>query len=126
MNYFSFMRGIGEKKLLAAICLLIFCGMAAAAFWPFNPRPKNHVSWLGSENGLRFGGGGIILGSAKLEFPESEISGGASLEIWLEPAQDTDSSILLSFSTPTNPKQLSMRHVPSNLLMLEKSTPTIH
>ena len=125
MNYFSFMRGIGEKRLLAAICLLIFCGMAVAAFWPFNPRPRNHVAWLGNENGLRFGGGGIILGSGKLEFPESEMSGGASLEIWLEPAQDTDSTSLLSFSPPANPQQLRLRQAQSYLLILEEPTTTI-
>src|SRR6516162_10710634 len=122
MNYFSFMRRIGEKRLLASICLLIFCGMAVPAFWPFNPRPRNHVAWLGNENGLRFGGGGIILGSGKLEFPESEMSGGASLEIWLEPAQDTDSTSLLSFSPPANPQQLRLRQAQSYLLILEEPT----
>ena len=131
MNYFSLMkpaplRGIGEKKLLAAICLLIFCGMAVAAFWPFNPRPRNHVAWLGDENGLRFGGGGIILSSGKLQFPEPGMSGGATLEIWLEPAQDTDSTSLLSFSPPANPQQLRLRQAQSYLLLLQESTPTIH
>ena len=88
MNYFSFMnpaplRRTGEKKLLAAICLLIFCGMEVAAFWPFNPLPlvsRNYLTWLGNENGLRFGGGGIILGSGKLESPESEMSAGHGRE----------------------------------------------
>src|SRR6516162_4311925 len=124
MNYFSFMRGIGEKRLLAAICLLIFCGMAVAAFWPFNLRPRNHVAWLGNENGLRFGGGGIILGSGKLEFPESELSGGAGMERWLEPAQDRESTSLLSFSPPANPQQLRLRQAQRYLLILEEPAPT--
>src|SRR5207302_9531450 len=94
------LQKIDKKKLLAAVCLLIFCGMAFAAFWPFNPFPANHAAWLGDENGLRFGGGGIILSSGKFELTESGMPSGASLVIWLEPSPHTDSTILVSFSSP--------------------------
>jgi len=120
------LQKIDKHKLLAAVCLLIFCGMAFAAFWPFNPFPANHVAWLGDENGLRFDGGGIILSSGKFELTESGMPAGASLEIWLEPAQDTDSTSLLSFSTPANPQRIRLRQAQSYLLLLQEPKPTIH
>lgn len=125
MNLYLFPT-VNARKALAAICLLIFCGMAAAAFWPFNPFPANHVSWLGDEKGLRFGGGGIIWSSGKLEFPESETPPGVSLEIWLAPSQDRVSTGLLSFSSRANPNQFRLRQAQSYLLLLEEPIPTVH
>ena len=117
-------RSIAEKKILAAICSLIFCGMVVAAFWPFNPFPANQVAWLGEENGVRFAGGGIILSSPRFEFPDSGMPAGASLELWLEPSQDKVSTSLLSFSPPENPGQFRLRQAQSYLLLLQQSTPT--
>lgn len=119
-------RSIAEKKVLAAICSLIFCGMVGAAFWPFNPFPANQVAWLGEQNGVRFGGGGIILSSRRFEFPDSGMPAGASLELWLEPSQDKVSTSLLSFSPPENPEQLRLRQAQSYLLLLQESTPSLH
>jgi len=114
---------MGEKKALAAICLLILCAMSVAAFWPFNPHPANHVAWLDGENGLRFSGGGIILSSGKFEFPDSETPGGVSLEVWLEPLQDRNSTSLLAFSSPANPERFRLRQAQNYLLILQESAP---
>ena len=103
MNLSAF-PAIGEKKTLAAICLLILSIMIVAALWPFTPHPANHVAWLGDENGLRFSGRGIILSSRAFEFPGSGTPAGVSLELWLEPFQERYSTSLLAFSSPANPE----------------------
>ena len=119
MNFPAF-PGVSEKKLLGAICLLILIAMIVAAFWPFNPRPANHVAWLGNENGIRFGGAGIILSSAPFQFPGSERPAGASLEVWLEPSQQRYSAALLAFSFSASPEQFRLRQAYDYLLVLEE------
>src|SRR6266581_1889282 len=123
MNLSAF-PAIGEKKTLAAICLLILSIMIVAAFWPFTPHPANHVAWLGDENGLRFSGRGIILSSGTFEFPDSGTSAGVSLELWLEPLQEKYSNSLLAFSSPANPEQFRLRQSQNYLLILQESVPT--
>src|SRR5439155_13949097 len=112
-------RTVGEKKTLAFLCLLIFGVMLVAAFWPFLLHPKNRVTWLGNEDGLRFGGAGIVLSSKKLELPDSGTSAGVSLEIWLEPSQEKYSTALLAVSSSANPEigRASCRERGKNLVI---------
>lgn len=116
----SLFRPIREKKILAAICFVIFCVMIVAAFWPFTFRPANHVAWLSDENGLRFSGGGMALSPRSFEFADSQSPAGASLEIWLEPSQEEYSTALLSFSSPENPEQFRLRQSGDFLLVLQE------
>ena len=113
-------RTVGEKKTLAFLCLLIFGVMLVAAFWPFLLHPKNRVTWLGNEDGLRFGGAGIVLSSKKLELPDSGTSAGVSLEIWLEPSQEKYSTALLAVSSSANPDQFRLRQAGDALVVLEE------
>lgn len=114
-------RRIGEKRTLAAICLFILSVMVATAFWPLNPHPANNVSWLRNENGVRFGGAGILRSSGKSLFLNSESPIGASLEIWLEPSQEKYSTALLAFSSPDNPDQFRLRQSHGYLLVLQET-----
>ncbi len=123
MNLSAFRR-VTEKRVNALICLLILGAMIAAAFWPFNPHPANHVAWLGNENGLRFGVPGIIWSSEKFRFPDSESPAGASLEIWLEPSQEKYSTALLAFSSSANPDQFRLRQSHDSLLILQEAFPS--
>jgi hypothetical protein len=95
--------------------------MIVAAFWPFTLRPANHVAWLKDENGLRFGGGGIVLSPKSFEFTDSKPPAGASLEVWLEPSQDKYSTALLSFSSSENPERFRLRQSHDFLLVLQES-----
>ena len=122
----SAIQGIGEKKAVAAICLLILAVMIVAAFWPFNPHPANHVAWLSDENGLCFSGRGLILSSGTFKFPDSGTSVGVSLEIWLEPSQERNSTSLLAFSSRANPEQFRLRQAQNYLLILQEPLPTSH
>ena len=114
-------RAIREKKVLAAVCFGILCVMIVAAFWPFNPRPTNHVAWLSDENGVRFDGRGIVLSPKGFEFADSRSPAGVSLELWLEPSQEKYSNALLSFSSPDNPEQFRLRQSHDFLLVLQEA-----
>src|SRR5215472_545566 len=115
----SVFRSLREKKTLAATCFVVLCVMIVAAFWPFILHPANHVTWLNDENGLRFGGGGIVLSPKNLQFADSKSLEGTSLELWLEPSQDRYSTALLSFSSPENPERLRLRQSRDFLLVLQ-------
>ncbi len=80
-----------QQKGLSAICVSVLCAILAVALWPFNPYPKNRVTWLNDENGISFGGRGVILSSGTFELTGPEGITSASLELWLEPAADNDS-----------------------------------
>ena len=119
MNLSGF-RTVGEKNALASLCLLIFGVMVVAAFWPFSLRPENRVTWLGNEHGLRFAGAGIVLSPKKLDLPDSSTTVGVSLEIWLEPSQERNSTALLSVSSRANPDQFRLRQAGDALLVWEE------
>src|ERR1700693_1434559 len=80
------------KKALGLICLTMILGMLAVALWPFNPFPRNRVSWLGNQDCLRFAEPGVVYSAADFRWPPSASSEasapqdiGCTLEIWLEP-----------------------------------------
>jgi VanZ like protein/concanavalin A-like lectin/glucanase superfamily protein len=98
------------KKALGAICALLACGMFVAGLWPFNPVPRNEVSWLTDQNGLRFGDYATILSVGTFEVAELNQDSFCSFEIWLQPAFGyvSHSVTILAFYTPGNPLQFTL------------------
>jgi VanZ family protein len=98
------------RKIIGAICVLVICGLLAAGLWPYNPFPKNDVSWLRDGAGLRFGPHGIIFSIHGFELPRSDQESFCSLEILLEPALGyvKNSVTILVFHNPDNPLQFGM------------------
>jgi hypothetical protein len=94
------------KRLLLALCAITLCGILAAGLWPFNPHPKNEVSWLANENGLRFGDYGTILSTSPFHETNPGEEAPCSLEIWLRPGLTNDSNVIAAFYTHENPMQL--------------------
>jgi hypothetical protein len=90
------------RLALGVMCLIVVVVILVAGLWPFNPFPKNQVSW--DPNGLRFGDYGWILSSTS--FPVTAGRGqSCALELWMEPGLTEDSNIVLAFSVPKNPLQ---------------------
>ena len=116
----STFRALGEKKILSVICFCILSVMSVAAFWPFNPNPPNHIAWLGDENGLRFGGGGVIWSFKEFGFQDPLTPPDVALEIWLEPSQEKYATSLLSFSSRGNPNKFRLRQAYNYLLVLQE------
>ena len=105
------------KKALRLICLIMILGMLAVALWPFNPFPRNQVSWLRNQDGLRFGDPGIVFSTADFRWPPSAPSAaaapqdvGCTLEIWLEPAPSPgrEAGIILAFYQPRAPLRIRL------------------
>lgn len=95
----------------------LLCCILALGLWPFH-RPRNEVAWLRNENGLRFGRYGTILSSDTFQMAGSQDEASCSLEVWLQPGLSSDSSTtFLSFSTPEDPHQFSLRQYLSYLIL---------
>src|SRR5450759_3955896 len=102
------------KKALGLICLAMILGMLAVALWPFNPFPRNRVSWLGNQDGLRFADPGIVFSAADFRWPPPAPSAagapqevGCTLEIWLEPGPRSGrEGIILAFYQPRAPLRI--------------------
>lgn len=109
-----------QQKGLSAICVSVLCAILAVALWPFNPYPKNRVTWLNDENGISFGGRGVILSSGAFELPGPEGITSASLELWLEPAGENGSTNVLAFSSPESPVQFRLRQSFDSWLFLHQ------
>jgi VanZ family protein len=84
--------------------------------------PRNGVTWLGNQNGVRLSGHSTLWSSGSFPVLNGGNGGSCSIEIWLQPGLPRDSSIILSFSTPDNPLQLTL-HQYRSLLIVETRVP---
>jgi hypothetical protein len=80
------------------------------------------VTWLGGQNGLRFGEAATIVsaGEVRLTVPKESA---CSVEIWVQPARRHDSSTLLAFYSPQNPIQFALRQSEGDLVLQRNGIP---
>jgi VanZ family protein len=95
-----------HKKLVlnigAAVSVFMMC---MATLWPLNPWPKNELSWLEYEDGVRLCKHGTILSMGQFgNEADAEIKP-FSLEVWMEPWRDEGSTVILAFYERENPDQ---------------------
>jgi len=84
---------------LRVICGLTLFGILVAGLWPFHA-PINQVSWLGQENGVRFGKHGSIVSASPFKAHASQADNSCSLEIWLQPSRIVSGGMILAFYWP--------------------------
>lgn len=112
-----------KQYVLATICGAVLVVILVAGLWPFNPWPKNEVSWLGNENGLGFGGkGGILLSAGPLIPGNPQAEGAAgTLELGLQPARDYNQNPILTLFRAENLDQFRVRQY-FDLLVVDRKT----
>lgn len=101
------------SKALTLACALIILGIAAACLWPFNPHPKNDVSWLRDKPGIEFGDYGTVF--AKRDFISSGNSAPCSFELWIEPGLTYDSATIFAFYSAHGLRQFKIRQAEDDL-----------
>ncbi|MGB7436740.1 MAG: VanZ family protein [Candidatus Acidiferrum sp.] len=110
----QFSQGSYSKKGIAGLFVLLTLSMLFSTLWPFDPFPRNRVSWLEHSNGLRFSQRGVVLSQGPL-FSTGETP--CTLELWIEPAQtDLVSAVLVSYE-PHNPWRFLIKQYHGGLIV---------
>jgi hypothetical protein len=98
-----------KQRVLGIVCVCILAVTAVAGLRPFDPSPKNNVTWLPDRDGLRFGALGIALSSSPLVWPTtSSKSSTFSLEISLRPDNNDRTNNILTFYTSEAPQRFRL------------------
>jgi VanZ family protein len=92
-------------KILAAAGI---CAVLAMTLWPFNPWPRNDVSWF-YDDGLRLCNSGTILSVAEFPNESGAENEPFSLEFWMVPWRDEGSTVMFAFYVRENPGQFVVR-----------------
>jgi len=87
-----------------------------ATLWPFNPFPRNGVTWLQGISGLKFERAGLAVSNGPLK-PLTQGTESYTLELLLRPASTKSAYTILAFYTPTRPAQLLVRQWTDGLLV---------
>jgi VanZ family protein len=98
-------------RIQSLLCLIILAIILVAGLTPFR-RPKNAVTWLQNQNGLRFGRMGMLASEQSFDSHQ-----GCSIEMWLKLEALRESGTLLVFSKPETPMQLWVRQYHNSLLV---------
>ena len=108
-------------RIPGSVCLLVLCGILLAGLLPFRG-PRNGVTWLRNQNGLRLSGRSTLWSDGSFPLLDGGSGDSCSIEIWLQPGLPRDSSIILAFSTPENPRELTL-HQYRSLLIVQTRVP---
>src|SRR5271155_5454410 len=107
-----------RARIPGLLCLLVLSGILVAGLWPFRG-PRNGVTWLGDEHGLRLSGHATLWSTQLFQKTGPQGEELCSLELWLQPGPARDSNTILSFSVPENPLQFTL-HQYRSLLILDR------
>jgi VanZ family protein len=105
-----------RAKIPALLCFLVLCAILLAGLLPFRG-PRNGVTWLASQNGLRLSGHSTLWSSGSFPLVDTRNGAACSLELWLQPELPRESNAILSFSTLENPLQLILHQYRSTLVL---------
>src|ERR1700730_11948128 len=94
--------------VLPLACILIVSTLFAAGLWPFNPFPKNEVTWLVTGKGLHFGDHGVVLSREPLRPAQLNRESFCTLAIRLRSDPFPSGGTLLEVYTPENPTQFRL------------------
>jgi len=107
-------------------CLAYLVVILIAGLWPFDPFPRNEVTWLQDRNGLRFGPAGIVMSSENFQWPAAEQKSDCSLELYLEPYTNLGSNSILTFYTPEAPQGLRIFEWRRTILLIYRDIGSLH
>jgi VanZ like family len=107
---------IAYTRIVQTLCFSVVCIVLVAGLWPFHA-PKNNVTWLGSENGLRFEPYGTAVSSNSFRPIGANNEPSCSMEIWLVSGPSHKGTILAFGDAGDSRVPFSLRQVGENLAL---------
>ncbi len=95
---------------------MVVVAVLVATLWPFNPFPRNGVTWLNGAGGLNFESAGLVLSNEPLRPPETQATESYTLELLLRPATTKSACTILAFYTARS-RLLLVRRYKDGLLV---------
>jgi hypothetical protein len=92
-----------HARIISTLCVVVLSSILVAGLWPFHT-PRNGVSWLKVQNGLRFSGHGAAISSGAFRIRGPRDETGCSLEIWLVPGRTNGAGSILAFDSSPDPR----------------------
>jgi VanZ like family/Concanavalin A-like lectin/glucanases superfamily len=96
-------RSTTYATIVQALSLLVLGAVMVAGLWPFHA-PRNAVTWLKDENGVRFTRHGTLVSRGPFRAVPSQTETSCSLEIWLTPVLVTSEGTILAFDSSPDPR----------------------
>ena len=107
---------LGGRKWARALCLVAVVAVLVGTLSPFNPFPRNRVTWVQGTSGLKFERGGVVVSNAPLR-PAGTETGSYSLELLLRPVTTRGVHTILVFCEPARPRQFTLRQWTDSLIV---------
>lgn len=98
-----------DRKKTKALFLMAIVAVLIATLWPFNPFPRNGVTWLRGTSGLKFQQPALVIGNGPLKPLAAQGAESYTLELLLRPAGIRSVHTILAFYTSTRPHQFLVR-----------------
>jgi len=100
----------GRDLALPFACILVISTLFTAGLWPFNPFPRNQVTWLSTGKGLQFGDHGVVFSLEPVERTGPKRDSGCTLAIRVQPdaVSRGASGTLIGIYTPENASQFRL------------------
>ena len=96
---------MSQRKILGSICVFVLAGILVAGLAPFR-QPRNQVTWLENQNGLRIDRWGTVLSEGAFEPRLARDTNACSLEIWVKADASRGTRSIVTLSTAEKPLQL--------------------
>lgn len=111
-----------EKRQRAkTLCVVAVVAVLIATLSPFNPRPRNQVTWLQGAHGLKFGKAGLVVSDAPLTPAKNQSPESFTLELLLRPTSTKSVYTIFGVYVPDRPNQLLVRQWKDSLLVTHNS-----
>lgn len=108
-------QALGSAKKAGAFSAAAVVVVLLATLWPFNPHPRNGVTWLQGTKGLKIERVGLVVSSGALRIPDQAQS--FTLELLVRPANIQSSSTILAFCSSSCSRQLEFLQWKNGLLV---------
>jgi hypothetical protein len=108
-----------NRRRTGALCLGIAVAFLVLGWWPFDPTPRNRVTWLPDQPGLEFRPPGVVFDGQPLPWSEGATRTGFTIELHLQAAAAPQKGVnhILTIHEEGKPSSLAICQWKSELVV---------